>query len=421
MHKHLKKYRQPLLFAGYLIIAITVLAYGINRSLTDIKAANIYLNSIDFVEKKTTISYPAGRALHAGDVIKIKINSKYDNLGSISVRFFNYDRINTDSVRFRIKKSGSETWLYTAAHKVDQFLPHEFFPFGFPPIKNSAGNTYDIEIESLNGSDGNAITLSHYYPTVVVRHLFTDRELKSPHLFLPIIYNKITVIFSNPQLPLRIFTNFLPFLVTIICFISAKLGINITIKLCNQFGETSSNLVSILFRELSKNVPLTIIIILLLIWTMDLSSVEPYFPWVFFCLVSAIVTFHLKPAYLSVFSFTLITSANIYSDNNLKLNMTSWGIVFFFLAIIASIIEMKSIKRSSFKVPTNKLRTIFSNIIYMHPSFKMIWSVLYWPFICRNWILGFSAFLMISKQKKLPTICEMDLVLFLILTVPTFK
>lgn len=375
-------------------------AYGINRSLTDIKAANIYLNSIDFVEKKAAIYYPAGRPLYASDVIKIKINSRYDNLGSISVRFFNNDRINTDSVRFRIKKSGSETWLYTAVHKVDQFIPHEFFPFGFPPIENSAGNTYDVEIESLSGSEGNAITLSHYDPTVFVRHLFTDSEIKSPHLFIPIIFNKITVIFSNPQLTLRIFVNFLPFLVTIIFFIFAKLGINITIKFCNHFGETSSNFVSTLYRELSKNLPLTIIIILLLIWTMDLGSIEPYLPWVFICLASAIITFHLKPAYLSIFSFTLISSASMYSDKNLKLNMTSWGIIFFFLAIIASIIEIKSIKGSSLKIPTNKLNTFFSNIVYKHPSIKMIWSILCWPFTCRNWTLGFSAFFNDKQTKK---------------------
>lgn len=136
-------------------------------------------------------TYPRGE-LYKDQSIKLDLKIYENYLGQISVRFYNYDRINEDSVLFRIKEKGSNSWYYEHIYKTDQFQPHHLFPFGFPVIQNSRGKEYQIEIISQSGKPDDAVTLSSSHPQVASAHQFPKKGLiTNPSLLVEFLVNKI--------------------------------------------------------------------------------------------------------------------------------------------------------------------------------------------------------------------------------------
>lgn len=111
------------------------------------------------------------------NIISGDFQSRFPNLSIIKVRFVNNNRINTDSIEFRIKQTDSKEWFYKGIYKTDQFQNDYLFPFGFPTIHDAQGKHYRFEIESLNGSVGNAVSLSSVKPSWVVRSVFRGSEV----------------------------------------------------------------------------------------------------------------------------------------------------------------------------------------------------------------------------------------------------
>ena len=62
------------------------------------------------------------RDLFAGNQISQEFQSPYDNLGIVSLRFKTFNRINNDTLTFRLKEKDNPNWLYSAYYKTDQFL-----------------------------------------------------------------------------------------------------------------------------------------------------------------------------------------------------------------------------------------------------------------------------------------------------------
>ena len=98
-------------------------------------------------------------------------------LGVVEVRFFNYNRINTDSVAFRIKQVGESNWYYQNTFTTGQFQPDEYFPFGFPIIDDSKGKQYQLEIESVNARPEDAITFSAVRPLITTEYQYPKKEI----------------------------------------------------------------------------------------------------------------------------------------------------------------------------------------------------------------------------------------------------
>jgi len=134
-------------------------------------------------------------------------------LGQVSVRFYNFQRINPDNVIFRIKEKGQSNWYYENIYKTDQFQPNQFFPFGFPVINDSKGRRYDFEVESLNGLPEHSIGLSPVKPLGAVLYKYPKSLLLSnPKTFVNFfINNKIKKIQINGQsfVALGIYLNFI--------------------------------------------------------------------------------------------------------------------------------------------------------------------------------------------------------------------
>jgi len=150
----------------------------------------------------------------AGRIITGEFVAPYDNLGIVGLRFWNFYRLNDDFLIFRLKEQGSHRWYYQSRHKVDQFQPHDYFVFGFPPIGPSAGKTYEFEIESESGRPGNAVGISPIEPAVVVKYKISrEAVFSSVPAAAQFTAKKILNLAYKPKFVAVSFAYFLPFLI----------------------------------------------------------------------------------------------------------------------------------------------------------------------------------------------------------------
>lgn len=187
--------RSPLLF--FVLIPSTLLFFWV--------ALSIYLFARPFsvitepYETNNLKNYKTTELLRGEKVIG-QFRAKENNMGTVVVRFYNYGKISTDVVKFRIKQSSANNWYYENSYKVDQFQPNEYFTFGFPEIKQSKGINFSIEIESTKGVPGNAIGLSSQYPVLASRHQFSTIYFSKNKLFLlTFMVAKLKELFLNPK------------------------------------------------------------------------------------------------------------------------------------------------------------------------------------------------------------------------------
>lgn len=167
----------------YLILGI--------RTLVDYVSTSEGLLTLTIAHPPKFDSRIFNKQLLKGGKVSIKIEAKQDNLGSVGVRFYNFDRINDDVLIFRIKEIGDDDWYYENEYKVDQFQPDEIFPYGFPQIENSEGKIYVFELESLFGEPGNAVGISRFSPRIKSKYQFDFDELKNrPAFWLYFMYKK---------------------------------------------------------------------------------------------------------------------------------------------------------------------------------------------------------------------------------------
>lgn len=158
------------------------------------------------------ISLKHGELL-AKQKVTANIKAKENNLGIISVRFTNFDRISRDEVIFRIKEEGKEGWYYQNTYKVNQFQNNKFFTFGFPIISDSAGKQYYFEIQSLHGKRGDAIGVSEIQPVFIAQYQFTkEKLLGDKKQLIEFIPKKIIYSFSDINYAISSFIYFLPFI-----------------------------------------------------------------------------------------------------------------------------------------------------------------------------------------------------------------
>jgi len=148
-----------------------------------------------------------------GDVAAAVFEAKNNNLGTIGVKFETYNRINDDVLEFRLKEEGSNQWIYRNEYKTDQFQNNQFFSFGFPVIKNSAGKNYLFEIESLVGNSENAVGLSKRGRVIESRYKFDLQNLKKDRgLMARFIFTKLTLALDTYSFWLASLVYLTPFL-----------------------------------------------------------------------------------------------------------------------------------------------------------------------------------------------------------------
>lgn len=129
---------------------------------------------------------------------KKKVNGNFiaqnNNLGIIAVPFNTHNIKIKDRIIFRVKQTGKKEWYSQRTYKADQIYNNIPFPFGFPIIKNSKNNSYTFEIESLNGTPTNSLSITKANSYFFIKYKFSKLELiRNPLVLLQFFVFKVNV------------------------------------------------------------------------------------------------------------------------------------------------------------------------------------------------------------------------------------
>jgi hypothetical protein len=184
------------------IVPITIFFIGIAVTLIDVYRNEGNFFSIQTAITKEQLQFPTTQ-LKTDDLVRGSFTAKYDNLGWVGVRFTTHFRINEDTLIFRIRNLDDQHWMYQNKYKTDQFQPNQIFPFGFPTIPNSKDKTYVFEIETIDGSEGNGVSINTQFPIAVASYTLDKQYYLSA---FGSVKNK------TGQINIKILSDFLSFL-----------------------------------------------------------------------------------------------------------------------------------------------------------------------------------------------------------------
>ncbi len=177
--------KDKIIIYSVLVISFLILSFVYLYSKSNITV-------ITYTLPDSSISHKVFDEFTQGRKISGEFSPKENYLGQVLIRFYNYNRINTDSLTFRIKEKGASSWYYENSYKTDQFLPDNLFTFGFPIIPNSKGKIYDFEVVSLNGTPEESVSLSRVSPLAALSFQYPKTLLvKNPKLAVGFLESKI--------------------------------------------------------------------------------------------------------------------------------------------------------------------------------------------------------------------------------------
>lgn len=181
-----------------ILISIVLFGLGLFRLYNHLQENGFGLFYLLTNGKEDNLVFTKQDELIKGDTIIGKFFSPQPNLGTVSVRFSNHNRDSHDTLNFRLKEIGSNTWFYSANYNTDQFRAGHLFPFGFPPIKDSANKTYVFELESVRGATGSGIYLDRREPSFTIVSFFDRQELfQNPKTTVSFLISKLMNIFAT--------------------------------------------------------------------------------------------------------------------------------------------------------------------------------------------------------------------------------
>ncbi len=144
-------------------------------------------------------------------IIRGEITAKYDNFGTLKIRVNTYGRFNYDTIHFRLREKGKEQWSVLNSYVVDTFPNKLLYGFGFPVIQNSAGKTYEFELDSETGTPENSIGFFHGKYSLASQYVFSKNMLvKSPEVATGFLKAKLLSLVSDPYVLLYYMIFLLP-------------------------------------------------------------------------------------------------------------------------------------------------------------------------------------------------------------------
>lgn len=165
-----------------LAILIAIWLFSSGQAITK---SGVSRNTLEFPHSpQDFITRPVSQ-LTQGQKIVGRFTAKENNLGQLAVRFTSNYKEPSDRIVFRFKPENHHQWYYQAEYNTDQFQNNQLFPFGFPLIEQSKGQSYIFEIESLNGStESGQIGISKENPPFTSRYTFSPRSVIAISTFL---------------------------------------------------------------------------------------------------------------------------------------------------------------------------------------------------------------------------------------------
>lgn len=166
----IRKIILPIFLLGVWIVLTGLSMLTYNSSFTVL----LYNHTHDYF-----LSQKSGK-LYAKKRIYGEFTAAENNLGIVAVRVHNFNlknRNEEDTILFRLKDKGAKKWYFTSSNYGGHFHDTDLYPFGFPTIKNSKGKRYYFEIESVKGTEKNAITIVNTEPLITTHYQFSKAEI----------------------------------------------------------------------------------------------------------------------------------------------------------------------------------------------------------------------------------------------------
>lgn len=168
--------------------------------------------------------------LLAGKKLTGEFVAQDDNLGTVAMRFLNFQRIpydQEDILVFRLKEKGQKNWYYENTYRSGLIFDVPFLPFGFPIIKDSKNKLYDFELESLKGNMRNGVVLSTRSPFLASKYKSDKSELfADPEKLIQFIVKKFLNSFNTIDILYSSFVFSFPFLFYILWTPLSKYCVN---------------------------------------------------------------------------------------------------------------------------------------------------------------------------------------------------
>lgn len=309
------------------IVPLILIFVSLYLILSQYKREQVGLFTIIKYYSVNLISGSKDMELLAGHMVTGKFIANENNLGTVAVRFNTFWRINDDWLIFRIKNIFEKDWYYSAKYKVDQFQNYQMFPFGFPEIKDSLGNTFIFEIESTQGTPGNAVAISSQSPGFHARYRFPKESILG---------------LSGTKSLEKIFKYNIKSVLDYLM-----------IKLSSNFTDLSTGIVTIIYFSpvilylLYYNRKITFfLIVLVFLLILEIFFLDQISDSATLILFTGIITYlYLSKKSVTFFAYsgfiTLISSAISYyaSDRMISDKLGSWSYLLFFLTFIKLLIS----------------------------------------------------------------------------------
>jgi hypothetical protein len=198
-------------FPKWVLFPGLLLLFGLGLSFYSVLKRGDNPGILNYYHSKEVFNNFTTEPLYKGEYVEAEINAKADNLGIVAVRFNTYSRNNTDELLFRIKEKNSNNWYYENTYDTGTFLDGEYFTFGFPRIKESNGKQYIFELYSLQGEEGDSVSLVDRKLQVETRYQYTKRELtRDKKNLIDFITKKFLLVIRDPGFWIAAFYYFIP-------------------------------------------------------------------------------------------------------------------------------------------------------------------------------------------------------------------
>lgn len=355
------------------IFAALLVFFGIAHFLNFVHSSEINIETFDVANHKQNISGPLDRELVQGEKILGEITAKHNGMGTIWIRFYNYNRDNDDSVIFRIKEKDSSDWYFENKQSTSQFLPNKFFPFGFPVINNSKNKTYVFEVESLHGKPKNSISIDTTHgPTISVRYQQNLHAILANNIFPQYLISKTIEVVTYPNLIREFVAGFLP---AILFVIFKKI---LKIKYLGFTLLSALIVISLFVKQISIN----------------------HFYLIGF-LGATIIGIQSEILIKKMIYITAVIFASLpvfyYVSPSQLIKLSSWGLITLMASLAAQVYQ------DSKKTPVDHHDANKQPYFIFSPYVKIIWSILTWPSIVKNWWVGIIAYFRTQITDKVVT------------------
>lgn len=223
LNKILNKHFIGCLFISILLAAICFISVSFYILTSDLSFTTLS----NFYSKNILKGQGIERPLKKGQILKGEFTAKENNLGIIAIAFD--PRFRTwDDVIFRVKEKGSREWYFSNKYWALQFLDFEYFPFGFPIIKESKNKTYQFEIKSLVAKEGEGVAVRKNFPTVVIKYQVNKNDLLANKInLIKFFFKKFLNNFYTPEFIFVFLVSLSPFLLYSIYFLKKSLSLKL--------------------------------------------------------------------------------------------------------------------------------------------------------------------------------------------------